>query len=447
MGRGKKKHQRTTAAKANNRKHRSGEKHNNNRTNSDNDRDKTDDLIDTPDSLQNENGPRTRSNAASTRKQLFKQPTKFYTTSDEDSELNRNSDMDTTDEETKQARRRVGRVESETDSDNNNNDVEIISVQSDSSNHDDDAQEQQERWDEHSDESIDCTKILHNQQAKEPPKKKKATTKQTAKKQDNTTNKQNGPGKRKVRLPPVVNEIEMLSPPSSPTTLVEPTPTDIRNECRYSITITVQSSPDPWKEFTNTLQKLFKLIHEQVHDQIHIAPWDPEYDTTEPIIKTSKDFPAGVAKNRKHYANYFSGYPNPKKNKVSRIYLKVRFLAPEPDLLPFDLEDMGQELSDSVADELPDVFFSRNPYACQAVRPECIGWFFGSTKSIDSKQLVPAIRAKLKIPDYVPIGIQWRTIKDENRKNYEWKADLHPPPSLAPRHGPNPCRSLHRTSR
>jgi hypothetical protein len=128
-----------------------------------------------------------------------------------------------------------------------------------------------------------------------------------------------------------------------------------------------------------------KLIQEQAHNKIYIAAWDPDYDATEKVIKKPRDFPEGAAKKRKHYANFISGYPKPKKNKTSKIYLKVRFLAPETDKLPFELEEMGKELSDSISEEIPDIFFSKNPYACQAVCPECIGWFFGSTKSIDSK--------------------------------------------------------------
>jgi hypothetical protein len=42
-----------------------------------------------------------------------------------------------------------------------------------------------------------------------------------------------------------------------------------------------------------------------------------------------------------------------------------------------------------------------------------------------------AIKEKLKIPAYVKIGIQWRTIKDENRKSYEWwNAEEIPPQAL-----------------
>jgi hypothetical protein len=146
----------------------------------------------------------------------------------------------------------------------------------------------------------------------------------------------------------------------------EPEATDIKQECCYSVTVTIQPLTEPWKAFVDTLKKLMELIHEQVHNKIYIAAWDLKYDDTEKAIKKPRDFPDGAAKNRKHYANYFSGYPNPKKNKTSKIYLKVRFMAPEPDKLPFDLEDMGKELSDSISEDIPDIFFSKNPYACQA---------------------------------------------------------------------------------
>jgi hypothetical protein len=433
MGPGKKKQQRAAAAKANNRKHRSGEKPNQRRNKSESDREHIDDLADTPTSDQSANGPRTRSTVASTRKQLFKKKHKQHNHNDysDESERNHNSDMDTTDEDTRKNRAKVGRVETVEDSASEEQ-QEIIFVADDSDDTDElldrnNALNKHKANDEDSEESHDYTRIIH---ADDDTDEDKATQH----KKHNQKRKDKATAKKKVVLntpkPTVENEVEMTSPPPSPTTLEEPTATDITKECRYSVTITIPPSTEPWKAFTDTLKKFLKLIHEQVHNKIYIATWDPEFEDTEKIIKKPGDFPEGAAKNRKHYANYFSGYPNPKKNKSSRIYLKVRFLAPEPDLLPFNLAEMGQELSDSIAEEIPDIYFSRHPYACQAVRPECIGWFFGSTKSIDSTKLVPAIREKLKIPHYVQIGVQWRTIKDENRKNYEWKADLHPPQAL-----------------
>jgi hypothetical protein len=75
---------------------------------------------------------------------------------------------------------------------------------------------------------------------------------------------------------------------------------------------------------------------------------------------------------------------------------------------------MGQELSESVSDEMP-ITLSKNPHACQAVQAvqvDCLGWFFGSTKTIDSKTLIPAIRKKLNIPTHVATGVQWRMMKN-----------------------------------
>jgi hypothetical protein len=119
----------------------------------------------------------------------------------------------------------------------------------------------------------------------------------------------------------------------------------------------------------------------------------------------------------------------PQKGKAFRVYLKVRFITPTPSKLPFDLDQLGQELSKRVSDELP-ITLSKNPHACQAVQADCVGWFFGSTKTIDRKTLVPAIRLKLNIPRHVAIGVQWRTIKNEFKKNYDWKQDDHPPQAL-----------------
>jgi hypothetical protein len=82
---------------------------------------------------QKANGPRTRSNVASTRKQLFKKPTKSQTAndnsddSDNSNESEKTSDIDTTDDETKRIIARVGRVDTAEDSDQKQ---EIISIDS-----------------------------------------------------------------------------------------------------------------------------------------------------------------------------------------------------------------------------------------------------------------------------------------------------------------------------
>jgi hypothetical protein len=90
----------------------------------------------------------------------------------------------------------------------------------------------------------------------------------------------------------------------------------------------VPPSTEPWKILAELLRKFLKLIQDQASNKIYITTWDEELTDTEKVIKKPANFPDGLPKNRKHYANYFSGYPNPKKGKVSRVYLKVRFITP-----------------------------------------------------------------------------------------------------------------------
>ena len=70
----------------------------------------------------------------------------------------------------------------------------------------------------------------------------------------------------------------------------------------------------------------------------------------------------------------------------------------------------------------------RNPYACQSAKTATIGWLWGSTKTMADNKLMPEIRKLLTIPTEVAAGLQWRTIKDIDRKNYKWENNGKPPP-------------------
>jgi hypothetical protein len=158
MGRGRKKHQRTAAAKVNNHKHRSGDKTKKKRSNSESDREQIDELVDTPDTNHSANGPRTRSTVASTRKQLFTKKSKqqqHHIATDDSDDLN--SDMDTTDEETRQMMKRVGHVDTDEDSASAAQ-PDVISIASDS----DDAADRNKANDDDSTESHDYNRIIHD---------------------------------------------------------------------------------------------------------------------------------------------------------------------------------------------------------------------------------------------------------------------------------------------
>jgi hypothetical protein len=119
------------------------------------------------------------------------------------------------------------------------------------------------------------------------------------------------------------------------------------------VTVTVPPSTEPWKAFQEILKKFLKLIQERVSKDIFIATWDKESDELEKTIKKPRDLPEGAAKNQKHFANYFSGYLNPRKGKESKLYLKVRFITAHPNKLDIALDDFGQELSESITEENP----------------------------------------------------------------------------------------------
>jgi hypothetical protein len=186
-------------------------------------------------------------------------------------------------------------------------------------------------------------------------------------------------------------------------------------DCRYSLIITVPPSAKPWPKFVEILRKTLKFLQDNTSKNLWITNWDNEQD--EKIIKTPKDFPEGKAINRKLFSHYFSGYPNPKKDKTSKVFLKVRFLTDDLSKIPVPLDTVGAELWEG-------------PYACQSVKVETIGWLFGSTKASDTKLFIKNTRKQLKIPPHVAIGVQWRTIKDENKKKHPWSPDVQPPQAL-----------------
>ena len=80
--------------------------------------------------------------------------------------------------------------------------------------------------------------------------------------------------------------------------------------------------------------------------------------------------------------------------------------------------------------EETNIKISRFPYACQAANPECAGWLFGSMKVTNSNTFIEKIREKLKIPEYVALGVTYRTIRDKFNKPYLWDREYPPPQAL-----------------
>ena len=107
--------------------------------------------------------------------------------------------------------------------------------------------------------------------------------------------------------------------------------------------------------------------------------------------------------------------------------MKVRFITNDPSI---DLTQLGHGLNDSFQNLPFKVNLSRNPIPCQATKVACLGWLFGSSKTISEKTFVPAVRKHLKIPKECSIGVQWRTITNQYGKRPPFNPDAkNAPPS------------------
>jgi hypothetical protein len=157
---------------------------------------------------------------------------------------------------------------------------------------------------------------------------------------------------RQVRMATPDDMEEDTAPGDPAPTPEEPTPTDNNRDCRYSVILYIPPSTELWKVFTDLLKQFLKSLQEQTSKKLHIVPWDPKLAEDTHLIKKPSDFPEGSAKNRKKSVTYFSGYLNPKRGKPSKVYLKVRFVTKAPNDVPFPLTQLGQELLESIKEEM-----------------------------------------------------------------------------------------------
>lgn len=203
---------------------------------------------------------------------------------------------------------------------------------------------------------------------------------------------------------------------------------DLTRSVRFGFNLTLKASDEPLPAFAKEIKQFLQFIQEQVHANIYMAIWDSS-DTDSEVTewKAPKEIPKGVISDRLKFFNFFDKYVNPKKNKEEQIFLKIRFTTDTPNDLPFPLTDLGKEISDTLEDKY-GIKLYKNPQACQAAKVTTLGWLWGSTKSMSEKTLLPEIKKEMKIPSHVAIGLQWRTIKSDNGRNYKWSEDKKPPP-------------------
>ena len=110
---------------------------------------------------------------------------------------------------------------------------------------------------------------------------------------------------------------------------------------------------------------------------------------------------------------YLGTYVNPKED-GSKTFMNLRWVTYSTPQVP--LERFGIEVSDALRKH--NMQMNKQPYACQAVKSSCIGWFMYSSKHINSDAFVKEAKIALGIPDTVPVGIAYRTIADKYGKKH-----------------------------
>ena len=158
-----------------------------------------------------------------------------------------------------------------------------------------------------------------------------------------------------------------------------------------------------------------------------IAPWDDEQENTQfPVLKLPSDLPDGSNYDDRYTLAIYTGSYLNLKQEGSRIWAQLRLVHVEA--LKIDLSKLGDALLHAFSDLPFEVRFGRQPLHCQATKTACLGWLYGSTKSISEDTFLPAIRQALNIPTTVALGIQWRAISDKFGKRPPFDRD-NPSPS------------------
>ena len=205
-----------------------------------------------------------------------------------------------------------------------------------------------------------------------------------------------------------------------------------RQSLRYRVTIEVKEHKDkqPLEAFADNFKVVFRAIQKIAGEHLWLCTWDEEQELSGfPPIKHKDELPDGSKpeRHRNIFNIYTNTYINPKKE-GSKIWLLLRFAHEQP--IRIELPKLGEAVQDSFTDLPFDVRFNRHPNHCQSSSVECLGWLYGSTKTISEPAFSLACRKALEIPDQIAFGLQWRTITDRLGKRPPFDQDNPPPSAL-----------------
>lgn len=212
---------------------------------------------------------------------------------------------------------------------------------------------------------------------------------------------------------------------ANPTALNQARPN--RTTLRYKVTIQVEPCKQPIEEFSKNLRKVFRIMQAVAGTDLWIAPWDEEQESAFKILKKPSDIPDGSKYDDRFTLAIYTGSFLNLKTEGSTVWVQLRLVHKKE--LKVAISQLGNALQHSFQDLSFSVRFNRQPNHCQATKSACLGWLYGSTKTISEEQFLPAIRKTLNIPSTVAFGIQWRAITDKFGKRPPF--DKENPPSSA----------------
>ena len=228
---------------------------------------------------------------------------------------------------------------------------------------------------------------------------------------------------------------DLTDTPVFPSQKVDETPTTAnpepvnRTTLRYRVTISVNKSNKPTEAFSKNFQQVFGIMQAIAGTNLWLLPWDEEQENDQfPVVKQPSDLPDGSDYNDRFTLAIYTGSYLNLKPEGSKVWTQLRLMHIAP--LKLDISQLGHALQHAFTDLSFEVRFGRQPLHCQATKTACLGWLYGSSKTISEDTFLPAVRAALKIPDTIAIGMQWRAISDKFGKKPAFDQEKPPPSAL-----------------
>ena len=219
-----------------------------------------------------------------------------------------------------------------------------------------------------------------------------------------------------------------------------PPPIDPDRSLRFGVRITFPAAKhdEQLKTLCTVFADLLKDVQGAIGKNVGIGTWDEQKASQQSPIARPADMPRGNggSKDKEFLQTFFGAWPRIKTDKAYVNYHKIRFITAKPDTLNFPLGELGENLSDGLeakcrnGDKDPKVQLSRSPLSCQATKAVVVGWLHGSVKSINEHTFIPAVRKQLNIPNYVAIGVVWKTLRTIQKTPHKWDPDDKPPQAL-----------------